>query len=147
MEQCYLQPVDRDSSISWAAYHANQQPTMERHPAITAMLPLFQDDSKSFDMIRHSMDVVKQCVQQLNPSQVPVVTMDQPLYTRSRYSGTAHRDGRTEGYRRLAGRRWMGGAIVQAKAASPGTAESFLKASHVTRTRHTHQVTASSLYI
>ncbi len=37
--------------------------------------------------------------------------------------------------------------LVQAKVASPGTAESFLKAAHVTRTRHAHQVTASSLYI
>ena len=38
-------------------------------------------------------------------------------------------------------------ALVQAKVATTGTAESFLKASHVTRTRHAHQVTASSLYI
>ena len=36
-------------------------------------------------------------------------------------------------------------AFVQAKVASAGIAESFLKASHVTRTRHAHQVTASSL--
>lgn len=38
-------------------------------------------------------------------------------------------------------------ALVQAKVASTGTAQSFLKASHVTRTRLAHQVTASSLYI
>ena len=38
-------------------------------------------------------------------------------------------------------------ALVQAKVASAGTAESFLKATHVTRTRHAHQVTASCLYI
>ena len=38
-------------------------------------------------------------------------------------------------------------ALVQAKVASPGIAESFLSASHVTRTRHSHQVTAASLYI
>ena len=37
--------------------------------------------------------------------------------------------------------------IVQAKVASPGIANSFLKASHLTKTRHAHQVTASSLYI
>ena len=38
-------------------------------------------------------------------------------------------------------------ALVQAKVASAGTADSFLKASHIARTRHAHQVTASSLYI
>lgn len=38
-------------------------------------------------------------------------------------------------------------AIIQANIASSGTAESFVKVSHVTRTRHAHQVTASSLYI
>ena len=30
---------------------------------------------------------------------------------------------------------------------SAGTADSFLKASHIARTRHAHQVTASSMYI
>ena len=34
------------------AYHANQQPAQNRSPVITAMLPLFPDDSKSVAMIR-----------------------------------------------------------------------------------------------
>ena len=38
-------------------------------------------------------------------------------------------------------------ALVQAKVASTGSADSFLKAAHVTKTRHVHQVTASSLHI
>ena len=37
--------------------------------------------------------------------------------------------------------------LVQSKVASAGTAESHIKVSHVTRTRHAHQVTACSLYI
>ena len=44
------------------------------------MLPLFQDNSKSVAMIKHSMDVIKQAVQELNSSQVPLITLDQPLY-------------------------------------------------------------------
>ena len=36
---------------------------------------------------------------------------------------------------------------MQSKVASAGTAESHIKVSHVTRTRHAHQVTACSLYI
>ena len=38
-------------------------------------------------------------------------------------------------------------ALAQAYIATPGTAESFLKTTHVTRTRHAHQVTASALSI
>jgi len=46
---------------------------------------------------------------------------------------------------------WLDGsgwtsALVQADIASPGTADSFIKVSHVTRTRHAHQVTAVTLY-
>ena len=39
------------------------------------------------------------------------------------------------------------GALIQAGIATPGTANSFLRASHVTRTQRAHQVTASSLYL
>ena len=39
------------------------------------------------------------------------------------------------------------GALIQASLATPGTADSFLKASHVTRTRPAHQITACSLYL
>jgi hypothetical protein len=46
---------------------------------------------------------------------------------------------------------WMAGsgwpeALSRAKVASSGTADSFLKASHVTRTRHAHQVKSAALY-
>ena len=44
------------------------------------MQPLINEDSKSVVMIRHSMDVIQQAVQRLNSVQVPVITLDQPLY-------------------------------------------------------------------
>ena len=37
--------------------------------------------------------------------------------------------------------------LVQAGVTTPGTADSFLKASHISRTRHAHQVTAAALYV
>jgi len=46
----------------------------------------------------------------------------------------------------LEGSGWAA-AVVQAGVATSGTAHSFLKASHVTRTRRAHQITASSLYL
>ena len=36
-------------------------------------------------------------------------------------------------------------ALTEADVATSGTADFFLKASHITRTRHTHQVTALAL--
>ena len=37
-------------------------------------------------------------------------------------------------------------ALVQANIASSGTADSFIRASHVTKTRHAYQVTAATLH-
>ena len=37
--------------------------------------------------------------------------------------------------------------IVKSGIATQGTAESFLKASHVSKTRHAHQVSAAALYL
>jgi len=37
--------------------------------------------------------------------------------------------------------------LVQAGVTTPGAADSFLKSSHVSRTRHAHQVAAAALYI
>lgn len=47
---------------------------------------------------------------------------------------------------------WLNGsgwvqALVQADITTPGTADSFLQAAHVTRTRRVHQVTLAVLYI
>ena len=83
MEQHYLQSPQSDSNLSWAAYHANKQSGQEHQPAVTS-LPLFPDDSKSVAMIRHSMNVIKEAVSQVNPGQIPVFTVDQPLYTLSK---------------------------------------------------------------
>jgi len=47
--------------------------------------------------------------------------------------------------RYLDGSGWTS-AFVQADIASTGTADSFIKVSHVTRTRHAHQATAATLY-
>ena len=40
-----------------------------------------------------------------------------------------------------------GSALVQAGAATPGTADSFCGVTHVTRSRRAHQITAGSLFV
>jgi len=100
----------------------------------------------------------------LNPGQVPVITGDQPIYAvmkqiqwlwPNRYGedkfvimfGSLHIE--------LAALKSIGsllqnsgwtGAITQAGIAASGTAESFLTAASITRTRQMHQITACSLY-
>ena len=49
-------------------------------PSITALLPLFKEESKSVAMMRHSLDIVKRAVEHLNPSQKPEVFFDQRVF-------------------------------------------------------------------
>ena len=132
--------------------------------AINALLPLFLDNASSVAMIRHSMDIVKAAIQHLNPGQTPVLAADQPLYARAKeiqwtwpathgedhfviMFGGLHIEMATL---KLLGD-WLEdsgwtNALVQADIASSGTANSIIHASHITKTRHAHQVTAASLY-
>ncbi len=60
--------LKEDENISWAAYHSSlqQQPTSKDSVSLISLLPLFPDQAKSA-MIRHSMNVVKDAVEILNP--------------------------------------------------------------------------------
>ena len=115
-------------------------------------------------MIRHSMNVVMKAVHILNPGQVPIITVDQPLFTIAKQiqqnwtashgedqfivmCGGLHIEMaafKTIGHL-LDSCGWTG-ALVQANVATLGIADSFLRVTHVTRTRRAHQITASSLY-
>lgn len=151
--------------VSWAAYHANLHPTVDRPKSLSALLPLFHDNAHSAAMIRHSMNLVKQVVQELNPGQVPVLTCDQPLYAITKQIQWTWPESHGEdhfvillgglhiemAFMKVAGD-WLEDsgwteALVQADVAGSGTADSFLRASHVSRTRNAHQVTAACLFI
>ena len=155
-----------NENLSWAAYHANcsQDEARDRSKSLSCLLPLFYEDSKSVAMLRHGMDIAKNAVDFLNPGQVPTITADQPLYAIckqiQRWPGCYGEDRFIVMFGGLHiemnALKMLGdlldssgwtGALTQANIASSGTADSYLKVSHVTRTRHAHQVTASSLYI
>ena len=159
--------LSKKKTISWLAYHSQLQPeeANDNEPAISALLPLFPDQAKSAAMIRHSMDAIKDCVSRVNPGQTPVIAMDQPLFTLAKQIqwnfpekygedkfvimfGGLHVE--RAFLKALGG--WLDGsgwtsALSEANVASPGTADSFLKAAMVTCTRRTHQETTGSLYI
>ena len=151
--------------ISWAAFHANKLlPNRENQLSRSSLLPLFQEEAASAAMICHAIDVITKAVNFLPQGQVPVLACDQPLYTIAKeiqwnfptvygekkllvMFGGFHTE--------LAALKALGSwiedsgwtsVLVQAGVTTPGTADSFLKASHVSRTRHAHHVTAAALY-
>ena len=115
-------------------------------------------------MICHAIDIIMKAVDFLNQGQVPVLACDQPLYATAKkvqwnfptvygekklvMFGGFHTE--------LAALKALGSwiedsgwtsVLVQAGMTTPGTADSFLKALHISCTRHAHQVTAAVVYV
>ena len=162
-----IEKNDNDSALncSWAAHHASLQPAVTHVCDVNVLLPLFRDPAHSPAMICHAMSIVQSAVQSVNPVQTPVLTMDQPLYSLAKQIqwNWPDRFGESKFVLVLGSLHiemavlktigdWLEGsgwttALVNAHVTSAGKAESMLRASHVVRTRHAHQVTAASLHI
>ena len=69
-----------ENNLPWSAYMANQQVEVPQPPAITGLLPLFHESAHTLAMVKHGINVIKQATEHVNPGQVPVLTVDQPLY-------------------------------------------------------------------
>ena len=72
--------LDKEDYISWSAHFASLQSQAPRSQAITALLPLFDENAHTMAMIQHSMKIVKEGVASVNPNQTPVIAMEQPLF-------------------------------------------------------------------
>ena len=132
--------------------------------SITALLPLLREQAHSVATVSHVMDKVKETLTYLNPDQIPVITADQPIYAVLKQIQWQWPEQYGEDkfvimfgglHIEMAALKSIGtflqssgwtSAIVEADIASSGTAESFLSASSVTRTRQAHQIAASCLY-
>ena len=154
-----------DENISWSALHASRQPQLARTTSHTALLPLFIDSAHPVAMIRHSIDVVNNAVEHVNRGQTTVVTLDQPLFALAKQIQWKWPDKYGEDkmvvmfgrlHIEMAALKmlgdWLLGSgwvqeLMQAEIAMPGTADSFLRAAHVTRTIIAHQITATALHI
>ena len=152
--------------MSWSAFHASRDDlsNSDMPTGTLCLLPLFQEDAATVAMVRHSMDVIKKLTDITNPGQTPVMAVDQPLFAIAKnvqwkgpldygeigfvvMFGGLHIE--------LAALKTLGdllknsgwtSALVQAGVATAGTADSFLTAAHITRTRRAHQITACVLY-
>ena len=63
--------------VTWASHDANHNFEI----GISSLMPLLRDKANDIATIKHVMDRVKVSLQFLNPSQSPVITADQPLFT------------------------------------------------------------------
>ena len=72
--------LDNNDNISWAAYHASNQPKTEIIPSKVALLPLFREKAQTTCMIHHAMNMVVDATKHINPAQITVIEADQPLY-------------------------------------------------------------------
>ena len=72
--------LEKTDLISWAAFHACRPPTTAHIPAVISLLPIFYENAHSIAMILHAMNMIKAAVNHVNPSQIPVITLDQPLF-------------------------------------------------------------------
>ena len=152
-------------TVSWAAYRASQVSPTSFQPANISLLPLFYENAHTATMILHAMNVVNSAVKHVNAPQVPVICFDQPLFALAKQikwempqtHGENHFVIMFGGlhiemalYKALG--KWLDGSgwtdvLVDAQVATPGVSDSFKSASHLTRTRHAHQVTAAALYV
>ena len=124
---------------------------------------MFAENGHSLAMIAHSMKVAKLAIQHVNPSQVPVIALDQPLFALAKQIQWSLAEYNKDRFVVMVGglhiemaafkmlRKWVSGsgwadATCNSGVATQGVAESFLTASHRTRTRRAHQVTAASLF-
>ena len=154
--------LSSDDALVWAAFHALQQPIIEDPPALSALLPLFYEKSATPAMIKHGLDIQRRAIKWINPGQIPVITFDQPLFALAKLVQWKWPDVYGESVHVV----MMGGlhlemalwntldvledsgwttALTEAEVASSGTADSFLKVVHLTRTRHAHQITLLTL--
>ena len=129
------------------------------------LMPLLMDNAHSAAMIRHAMDDICAAVHHLNPRQMPILAMDQPLFAIAKELQWAFPQTYGEHkfvimlgglHTEMAAIKVLGDLmdgsgwthiLTTADVATSGVAHSFIKGSHLTRTRHAHQVTAAALCI
>lgn len=155
--------LESNKPLTWSSFHASRQSQAITPPVITALLPLFTEKADTPAMIKHAMDILMSATSFLNPGQVPVMACDCPIYAKAKFVqwtwpsshgedklvvmfGGLHLEmgmwNMLGDY--LAGSGWTT-ALTDAGIATAGTADSFLKSSHLARTRHAHQVTCVAL--
>ena len=72
--------MNKDDCLTWAMYYAALQPPPRDPTTNIARISLFLECAHYVSMVQHSMYVVKIAVEHLNPGQITVFVMDQPVF-------------------------------------------------------------------
>jgi hypothetical protein len=127
-------------------------------------MPMFRDNAHSLAMVKHGMDLVRKATQLVNPGQISVLTLDQPLYAIGKkiqwswpesygpekyvvFMGGLHIE---MAFLKVLGD-WLEGSgwvavLANANVATDGRADALQKGSSTSRSQWAHQVTAAALY-
>ena len=73
VEQSYSDEVNKESKLSWAAFHVNNKTQLKGAGSInSSIMPLFPDEAYFPAMTRHCPDIVQSAAQYVNLGQVLV---------------------------------------------------------------------------
>ena len=78
---CFSNCFQYDSCQPWSKYHASHHRKQLDLPGINTILPLLRAPVYTIDTQYHCMNTIKSTIEKLNPSQTPVDTWDQSVYT------------------------------------------------------------------
>ena len=79
-----------DKKVSFSAFYSSHLAPTKPNRDISTLLPLINESINSPAMVSHCFKVISKIVQELNPQQSPVITVDQPVLQKTR---------RVQGYR------------------------------------------------
>jgi len=72
--------LDKDDVVTWAGFNSQLSSNESIKPrAEIGILPLFPDKAASACMMKHTMEIVYENTEFINPGQTPVLGSDQPL--------------------------------------------------------------------
>ena len=154
------------SSLSWAAFHsAQQRDDAVKEPWINVIMPILPDEAHTPAIARHGFKIAKSLCDHLNPGYIPVLTVDQPIYTNAKFIqwkypndfgedkyfvmlGGLHIELATV---RMIGDYFRGSGwselVAHAEVTTSGVADSCLKAANLGRAKYMHEVSVCALYI
>ena len=149
--------IDSGDQVSWAGFFSQFEPACTVEPAITGILPLFDEKSTSPAMLKHALKIITSLVHKVNPGQTIIVACDQPIFKvikQIQWKTAEFNEQRLipmfgglhleMGIFSVIGKLltdsgWLE-LIVEAGVTTIGRGQSILSASHIKRTRYVHEV-------
>ena len=72
--------LEKADFLSWGAFQTCHQPRTAHIPAVISLLSMFYKNAHSIAMIPQVINMIKAGVNDVNSGQIPVITLDQPLF-------------------------------------------------------------------